>query len=227
MANKKLVLILLVLVVIGSGFFIWSKYRPAALPIKGLADINRNLSPDQQKIYTDKILKGEKYLAIINPSANGASLEKANTYVFIGQQYFGLGKLEKSKQMYVQALVLDSKNEQALAALALTFLDAEDYLGAGKLYEQITEINPKNSYAWLNLIQLRQKDGTVDIENLYKNALEKTGNYIDIVTKYAQYQEQVGNIQSAIELWQQAVNLNSGNGLAYQVEINRLKALSK
>lgn len=229
MIYKKLVLILLVLVVIGSGLFIWSKYKPSGLPVKILVNKNRGLNSDQQKIYTDKIKQAEKYLETIKPTASGANLEKANTYVFIGQQYFGLGQLEKSKKMYAQALSIDSKNEQALAGLGLTFLDAEDFVEAGKIYEQITEINPKNFNAWINLIQLRQKEGagTGDIDYLYKNALEKTWNYIDIVTKYAQFQEQVGNIQSAIELWQQAETLNSSNAPVYQAEIIRLKALKK
>lgn len=228
MRYKILGLILIVFVLIAGSLFLWQKSRLSGLPAKGLADKNRMLTADQQKIYIDKIQKAEKYLVSINPTANGANMEKANTYVFIGQQYFGLGQLEKSKNMYSQALLFDSENEQALAGLGLTFSEAEDYSKAEESYQKITEINPKNSYAWINLIQLKEKQQVKkeDIEALYNTALEKTNKYIDVITKYAQFEEQAGNRQRAIDLWQQAIVSNPEGAKIYQAEVKRLKDLN-
>ncbi len=228
MRYKILGLILIVFVLIAGSLFLWQKSRPSGLPAKGLADKNRMLTVDQQKIYIDKIQKAEKYLVSINPTANGANMEKANTYVFIGQQYFGLGQLEKSKNMYSQALLFDSENEQALAGLGLTFSEAEEYSKAEESYQKITEINPKNSYAWINLIQLKEKQQVKkeDIEALYNTALEKTNKYIDVITKYAQFEERVGNRQRAIDLWQQAIVSNPEGTKIYQAEVKRLKDLN-
>lgn len=231
--NKKniiaVVVIIVLLAAMAVGFWKYQKnYSQKSLP-SGLvlADKQRNFTPDQRKIYTDKIVKAKDYLTTLNPKQANFSNEQFNTYVFIGQQYHGLGEFQKAKEYYDKALAIRPTDEQATVGLSMVLIEAGEKDVAATLLQKALENNPKNYDVWIRYIDLRATLGASDqdLDSLYKQALEKTERYIDVVTKYAEFQEKLGKVQEAIELWREAVKLYPDNAAMYNAEIQRLQRI--
>ncbi len=194
-----------------------------------LADVDRHLPAGQQKIYTDKIAKAKDYLNSLNRKQANYQDEQFNAYVYIGQQYFGLGKLGQAKEYFDKALSLRPKDEQAVVGLVNVFQEVGRVSAALELLKNALDINPKNYALWLRYIELRENSGAAiqEVDQLYQQALDKTENYTDIVTKYAEFQERQGNLNAAIKLWQQAAVQYPQSAALYQSEIRRLEQLQK
>jgi tetratricopeptide (TPR) repeat protein len=215
--------VLLIASLSAAGFWFY-KHKPA---IKSLPNKQRNLTADQQKIYTDKIKKAEDYLGSLNKNKPGFLQEQSNVYIYLGQQYYGLGQLQKSEDMYNLVLKSDPKNEQALVGLSLIFSDAGDLDGTRRVIKTALDSNPNNPDIWLRYIELSQTGGSTkqEISDLFSQALEKTGNAIDILTRDAEFQEQNGNIAQAIVLWKEAAKKYPDNASVYEQEIHRLEKI--
>ncbi len=230
--NKKIIYFVIIIVVIlaAAGLFWRSKYQGLKIQQKTtLPNVERNLTAEQKKIYTDKIAKGEEYLKNLKPQDKNFSQEQLNTYMYLGQLYYGLGDLQKSKEMYELALKNDPKNEQVLVGISSALVEAKDLYGAQAILEKALENSPKNPDVWLRYIQLRNDTGASfgDINQIYTTALEKTERKTDIITSYAQFQEKNNHIAEAISLWQEALKAYPNNAVMYQQEINRLQNLKK
>ncbi len=226
--RRYIILTILIILLIGAGFWYRSQHTDVAINQgKILPDKNRNLDEGAKKIYTDRIKKAEYDLENLKPT--DSNTQKINDYIYLGQQYFGLGFLDKSKQEYLKVLQLDTRNETALVGLALTYMDAGDFEDARSSLEIALTNNPKNYNLWLQYIDLRQAAGTSneDLSKLYDEALKSTNNYPDILTRDAQFQEKWGNIDKAIMLWQEVAKKNPDGAQIYNQEIARLQKLKK
>jgi len=226
LAKKSIIFAIAVVLVCAAVAVVRYNKNQGPAPDQGmvLADKTRALTEDQKKIYEDRLAKAQEYLKTIKPSQPDYVTQMVNTYVNLAQQYYGLGKLEQSKQAYYKALALDKNNEQALIGLSLTLIEGQDTAGGQKILEQALASNPKNYDVWLRYIQLRQTMGldAAGLDDLYKQALEKTGRYADILAHYAQFLEQQGNIKQALLMWQEALKQYPDNS-AYKQEVARLK----
>ncbi len=228
MSKKNIIaiVIIIVLLVVAAGFF-WQKKHLATRgqQVKNLQDKSRNLTSDQVKFYTDRIAREEGFLKTLNPS----QIDRiANSYIYLGQQYFGLGRLQKSKEMFETAIKIYPKNEQAYVGLALTLEDAGDREEERAALKQALEINPQNADIWLRYIDLRKTMGADgnEMENLFQDGLKATDRNINLVVRLAGFEETAGNIDKAVLLWQEAVKLYPSNSQIYQQEINRLRQAS-
>jgi tetratricopeptide (TPR) repeat protein len=80
---------------------------------------------------------------------------------------------------------------------------------------------------------LEQKFNNADfntINDLYVQALDKTGMYHDILVAYALYLEENGKYDLAINYWEKAIEKNPSKKSEYQENIRKLeekKELSK
>lgn len=221
------ILIILLAAALAAGGW-WLKQKKSVPTGSVLPNKERNLTQDQQKIYNDRIAKAQSYLASLKPSQPNFKGEQINTYVYLGQQYYGLGQLQKSKEMYGAVLALAPNHEQALVGLALTLHDAGDAAGERRLFEQALKSNPNNPDVWLRYIDLRQALGASaqELSDLYAQALEQTSRNIDVVTRAAGFQEQAGNLQASLALWQEAAK-QYPDETAYREQIKRLQKLIK
>jgi len=224
--------ILVIIIVLAALGLVWYKGQHKKTQIaqgKILADKDRHLSAEAIKIYNDRIKKAEDNLRSLKPTDPAIKTEQVNDYMYLGEQYFGLGQLEQSKQQYLQVLQLDSNNESALVGLALTYSDAGDFNDARANLETALRNNPKNYNLWLQYIDLRKASGASndELNQIYDEALKATDNYPDLLTRDAQFQESQGNIAGAIALWQQAVKKNPDGAAIYNPEIARLQKLKK
>lgn len=222
-------IILILLVLAGGGFFWYQKNQHQSLG-QSLPNKDRKLTQEQQKFYKDRIAKAESYLRSLNSSQPNFKQEQASTYIYLGQQYFGLGQMQKSKDAYNQALKADPKQEQALVGLAVTLSEAGDTASAGRALEQALGYNKSNPDVWLRYIDLRQSLGAPvkdkDIDDIFQQALSFTGRNIDILTRYANFESQNGQTAQAIALWQEAAGQYPDNA-AYQDEIKSLQNSGK
>ncbi|MCL5666491.1 MAG: tetratricopeptide repeat protein [Patescibacteria group bacterium] len=229
--RKKIIIIITIIIAMaaaagGYWYFQKNRHNSKAPGAKSLADIQRNLTVEQEKAVNGRIQKAEDYLKTLKPEQKNYNYEQANTYEYLGQQYYALGQMQKSKDMYEKALALEPDDESMQVGLATTLTEAGDKAGARQFLEKALQSNPKDSDLWLRYIDLRQTMGATaqDLGDLYSQALEKTNNYIDVLTKDAAFQEQQGNTAAAISLWQQASKQQPDNQ-AYKEEIGRLQKL--
>lgn len=230
--NKKYIVLSIIIVLalggIGAIYVKQHKNKNISQNGKILADKQRNLSPEEEKIYKDKIIQGQDYIKALKITDPKYKTLATNTYVFLAQQYFGLGQMEMSKEMYLKALALQKNSEQALVGLSVTLSDAGEKQESLKYLEQALNNNQSNPRLWLQYIEVKETDGAPvkDIEDLYQKALDKTARYTDVLTSDAAFQEKNGNIAAAISLLQEAKK-QYPNDSTYDSEIKRLQAIKK
>jgi Tfp pilus assembly protein PilF len=201
---------------------IWLNQRQSAKNDQS-AYIERNLSSDQERIYNDRITKTEDVIRSVNPQQNGADMELANLHLQLGNQYFGLGQLDKAEDEYKKALASYEKNEQIYVALSLVQLERKDYLAARLSLEKAVELAPGNTDIWLRFIGLvkdRFPENRQEVDDYYEKALTATGRHTDILVSFAQYQESAGKIEASRALWKEAAD-STGNSV-YMEEYKRL-----
>ncbi|PJE59701.1 MAG: hypothetical protein COU85_02265 [Candidatus Portnoybacteria bacterium CG10_big_fil_rev_8_21_14_0_10_44_7] len=230
MKRKKLVIFLaIVLVLLAGGIWFWqnlswlqsgSENQP-----QPLENIERNFTGEQQKIYKGRIVEAEEYLDSLNQNNPNYSNFEFNAFVYLAQQYYGLGQMQKAKDYYDAALAKRPTDENVMVGLSLVYIQSGRLNEAGVLYSQALERNPKNADIWLRYIEVRksQGDSGQNLGYLFEDALKKTERHPDILTKAAQFQEQQGNPAKAIELWQEVSKVNPAGADLYQNEINRLE----
>ncbi len=221
------VIFLLCLTTLG-GVYFWQKSRNnQTLKESGLPNKERNLSSEARSVYLDRIKKAEADLVTTSLSDQDANLRQTNNHIYLAQQYFGLGELEKSKQEYLRVLGFDPKNEAALVGLAYTYAEAGDLNSAEESLKSAISYNPKNYSLWAQYIDVKRTAGATkeEVVKIFDEALLQTSRYPDIVTKAANFYEQIGENEKAISLWQEAVKLSPENKSVYELEIKRLKSL--
>lgn len=194
-----------------------------------LSSKERQLGSEQVKIYNDRIAKALLDLKQLNPADVSLKNQRLNDYIYLAEQYFGLGMLENSKEAYLSALEIDSKNEAALSGISYLYADAGKWGDAIASLQTALDSSPVNETLWLQLIDVQKSAGldSLEINKLYEIALEKARQKINLLTRYAQYQESQGNIVKAIELWQEAAKVYPENTSLYNQEITRLTAKLK
>lgn len=229
--NKKYSILGAVVLVAAIGGFLWYQNHSGNFFNKSftLTDRANNLTPEQEKIYTDKIAKGEEQLKSIDQKQPGTEEEVADLRIYLAQQYFGLGKLQKSKELFSLVLEKDPSSQGAVEGLSLVLLAAGDKTGAALLLEKFLKDNPYSIHVWLQYVEVSTSLGknSQELQDIYERALRGTNRHIDIITSSAVFQEKTGNIDAAISLWQEAIQKYSAMTPVYQQEIDRLKKLSK
>ncbi len=231
--QKKFIVILIIILVILFGIAGWwlnkNQNNKTDLGINDLKNRVVSLSPDQEKVYFDRIKTANDYFKTLKPSTPNYQLEQIKTRMYLAQQYYGLGQLQESKNMYDLILKSEPKNEQALVGLSLIFIDAGKLEDAIKVLKVATESNPENTDTWLRYIALRQgmNVGEAEMRTIYENALSKTNRAVDILTKYAQFLEQAGKLEEAKNLWLEAAKIYPEKAGLFEQEAKRLQGLIK
>lgn len=207
-------------VIVVIAFFVFtSKTAGNKLPQK-----QRQLTEEQKKVYEDKIEKNREYLRTFVISDEFKAIEAANVNIFIAQQYYGLGELQKAKEAYEEALRVYPNFEQALVGLSLVYGEAEKYEDAKSVLRQALDKNIGSPELWTRYIDsFKVKDYNFEeIKNLYEQALEKTQRNIDVLTQAAVFYEQQKDFKKAIEFWEEAGEKNPAGKELYKREIERL-----
>lgn len=226
MKKSQIIVILTILVLMLGLFLFWQKSIKTTQPeTKVLPSVNRNLNQDQIKFYEDRIVKAEEFLKNLSKTDINFKQHQIHNYIYIAQQYFGLGELQKSKEAYDFVLTLSANQEQALVGLATIYNEIKDSASERSVLERAVEATPKNTDIWLRYITVNKNSGaTIDqISELYIQALEKTERHVDIIVSYATFLGELGKKVEAIKLWQEAKKKYPSNSVMYQAEIDKLK----
>jgi len=156
----------------------------------------------------------------------------------LGRIYFALGDLENSKVYLDKAIELDRANTEfrdirtQIAAFATQLTEASrlvnnaDYEGAKKLYLEITKANPNFADAYFNLAQVYVRLNDLSNAAIYlRKVIEMkpdeeryTRQLTNLVRQYLSEGEnlrQRRNNEGALEKYQQALNLDPNEFLAY------------
>ncbi len=189
-----------------------------------LKNKDRNLTEAQKKFYQDRIETGEGYLKTISPEEPNRANKNASGYVFLAQQYYGLGELGKAEDLYNKAMSEDSGYEQSYLGLAAVFEDVGDFHASKQILEKGLEKKPGFAALQLKYIEVRKTLGASveEIEKLYQDALVKTGQAEDVLTQFASFEELNGKKTEAYELWKKALEKNPDNKV-YREQAERLK----
>lgn len=181
------------------------------------------LTQEERKIYEDRLAEANEALK----NQNLDNDERYNWVMFKGFQLHGLGKLEDALKQFIEASKLKPEDSTAQVSLYTVYLDMQDNESARESIKKAIELKPTDPDIWKKYILLEKERFNASNElltNLYSEALSKTNNHVDIITAYATFLEEIGNLQAAKEYWQKAVEANPGRRSLYEEEIKRLEA---
>jgi tetratricopeptide (TPR) repeat protein len=189
------------------------------------ATVARNLTAESRQIYQQRLEAAQNQLGELKKNNVVEAKDFFTAYMQIGAQYYGLGELAKARDYYQQALAQTPGNYNGWVALYTVTLEQGDNQTAKQAILKAAELKPNDPDIWQKYIIMMQERfgaGKEELAGMYKEALAKTNNHIDMIIAYAQFLEQQGDKQGALEQWQQAVALHPDNS-AYQQELKRLQ----
>lgn len=185
-----------------------------------------SLTAEARAIYEQRLADAEKQ--VVEITAETSADEKFNRYMNLGSAQFSLGYYLKAKESYDKALEISPQDPFAWKIYSATLSAMQDYDGALAAVKKAITLRPiePEFYKWQIDLEKDHFEASDDrVSELYKQALEQTRNDINIITAYATFLEQKGDLQGALAQWQKAYEVNSAGREAYQVEIDRLKKL--
>ncbi|MBI2356187.1 MAG: hypothetical protein HYV13_03230 [Candidatus Doudnabacteria bacterium] len=183
-----------------------------------------SLTAEARAIYEQRLSEAQKAVAEINDQTPAE--EKFNRYMALGSAKFSLGFYLDAKNAYQQALEVMPNNAFAWQAQSTTLTAMGDYKGALNAIKKAISLDPKQADFWKWQIDLEKDHFQANsdrVDELYGEALSKTDNNINIITAYATFLEQTGDLEGALEQWQKAYEVNTAQREVYQAEIDRLQ----
>jgi tetratricopeptide (TPR) repeat protein len=184
-----------------------------------------NLTTEQLKIINDRLSEYQKELANTQELSDE---QKLDLNLKIGFQYYALGQYSNAENYYIEAEKYDFSSPAPYLALHQLYIDMNAKDEALIAIDTAIKLRPATPDYWkrkILLIQEKFNAPNSELDNLYREALTKTENYIDIITAYAGFLEKTGNTQKAIEYWQKAEEENPDQKSIYEKEIERLQKL--
>jgi tetratricopeptide (TPR) repeat protein len=204
------------------GFIGFSIYKAENYEASFVKEVNRNLSPEDRKIYEDRITEAKNKLE----SEQDPKI-RFNLLMNLGSNLHGLGNLTDARKAFEDAIKINENDYNAYVSLHSVQLDQNDISGAEKSIKRALELNRSDRNVWKKYIIFEKDKKGADndkISSLYSEALNKTGNHIDIVTAYALWLGETGNLQASKEYWQKAIELNPTGRPVYEAEIGKIDA---
>ncbi len=209
---KKLLLTLLVLALLGAGYFYFQKKQPVVtfVPYENaqLHDRTVTVDPASQKIFDTRIAATKKTIAAFTKDT--PTDDKVNNYFNLAGDEEALGHYKEAKKALEQALLAKNDAHILHAYALLLYLmgakgDALQYL------DDAIKQAPDVPNFWQTKIQLSQelyKGNANLINDVYLEGLKSTKEDIDLITLYATYLASVGRKTEAITYWQKALEKN-------------------
>jgi tetratricopeptide (TPR) repeat protein len=177
--------------------------QPVLYYFKGLASIQ--LKKTEEAIPT---LKTGIDLVTDNPSL------KADMYSLLGDAYHKTGKMKESDDAMEQVLKLDKGNKIVLNNYSYYLSLRGDSLDKAERMSLVcVELEPLNStyidtYAWVLFKQNKFDKALIEIEKAYNNGGNRSAV---IVEHYGDILFKLGQTESAIEKWNEAIKLGKGS----------------
>jgi len=190
MLKKILIISLTLVIILGVSFYFYFQQRE----MEYLSNLAKNY-PEGEK-YLSEILEAKKKLKDRNKTND---IEALNS---IGVNLNILGAKEKALKYYQKTLKLNPQNLLALNNIANIYNDLGQYDLAEKYFLKLIELYPENPFFWRSIADLyryRLNKSQKEIEDFFKQGLEKTNYHPDLITWLISYFEEIGNNEKFVE----------------------------
>lgn len=226
--SKKIILVLtlIILVIYGAVFLNKKDDKPNDTSVNStfITVKDSNLTEEEKRIIEDKIADIQKK---IMKTKDATDKEKYNLMMQLGFQKNVLGKLAEARDAFLAATEIQSEDYTAPIALFHIYADMGDNQSARESIKKAIELRPENADSWRQYVQFeKERFGATNekLEEIFLEAMTKTNSSVDIITVYAQFLEEKGDLQSAIEEWEKAIVAFPQNKNLYQQEILRIES---
>lgn len=227
---KKIILAAVVIILAIAGIFYYNKIKNRNENAKPnfITEKDPNLTAEERKTAEDRLAAVEE--KIKNPPEGTAVIEKYGWNLQAGLYKLNLGKFLEAKNYFLTASGLQPDDYTSYMGLYEAYLRMTDYDSARENIKKALALNSGNLNIWQKYIQLEKEKfdpATGQMEQIFSQALKSTRDNIDIITAYAQYLEEKGELKGAMVQWKKAAIINAANKDVYQAEISRLEGLIK
>lgn len=222
MKNKKTIYIIIIAIVLIAGAVIVAKtYAPRDVSEVGVME--------KENTTEEKIVEDQK---VKTPSTQTASYKNVAEAIQAVTASVSAGDYSKSKLLAEGALLAYPKSGTLHDLYSQVLLKLGEIENAHHEAEKATVVEPSNYITWRYLIQMTRNDFTgkqpsnaeykKTISDLYAKALTATKNNVELITPYAIFLEEAGDIQGALTYWNLAITVNPLAKSSYEQEIKRL-----
>lgn len=220
--------IILLLAALGLGYYAWRSYTPSGYVFRPYESATlRDGSALRDEAQRKKIeVELGQFQASLGALTKPEDLSrKLNTLSVISEYQQLIGKYADAKKTLETALELETNPKllQSYAQLLFTMGAREDAL---PYIDAAIRFAPETAELWrlkLDMLAEIHKTDLTQLDDDYEEALEATGNHIDIITMYANILARQGRKDEARAQWQLAKQVLPSRADLYQKEIDSLK----
>jgi tetratricopeptide (TPR) repeat protein len=208
-----------------AGFAGFAAYKKGNEHSSFVKEINRNLSAADRKTFEDRVADDKAKLASAQTDEDRFGWDMQ-----LGYNLEALGSLSDAQIAFENAIKLKPEDFVGYTGLFQVQVDRADYQGALKSISTAIEKAPTNAENWKKyaLLEMEHLNASNDtISSLYSEAVVKTNSNIDIITTYADWLQDNGNLQASKEYWQKAIEINPKLKKTYQAQIDKINKLLK
>lgn len=228
--SKKNIIITIVIIVTlgvlsGGGYYFWKSQESKFLNFKDPKLTNQELADAESRIkdLEGKVATQEQFL---DPNNKDKKADLFKVEMSLAANYRLRGRLLDAKKMVEKASKLLPENISSYNELYVINFARTDYNSAEQNLKQALKINPANTQAWRWYFELAENNlsySKPQLDDLYKQALEKSTQNVDIISLYAAYLEKNNDLVGAVNQWKKAIEINPAGNAIYQAEIKRIQ----
>lgn len=218
MQYNRIILAVLFLLIFGAGAYYWNSKNPETQQ-----DIITEREPD---LSNQDLMQAQIDLTFIDNGLNQQLSEQERYDLLLKKSkvLIKLGKLKDADRPLKDAITLRPKTSNAYSDLYDLQLEMNAIDDAEETIKKIMEINPTGSY-WRKYIDFNRSKLMVSNEEaneMYRQALNETGEDISVITAYARFLEETGDKNRAKEYWTIAGQRDPEDKAKYDAEISRI-----
>lgn len=241
--NKKLYFLIGIILIAGSFFYFWSQKTNSQKNFSEESEVfsivdeeknnlvwdeNKNLNPELEKQYQDKLEKAKSDLAGVQEITEENKEAVQSYYNNIALYSTYLGDYRQAYDYYIKSLELYPDDRIVWLNLGSLLVEMNALQSAEKAIDIGLNWNPYDNVGWLKKIALYEEnfpensENTEKISDFYKEAIEKTNNDPLLVNDYANWLAKNGKNDEAINIYRKLIELTPENKEAIQKKIEKL-----
>jgi tetratricopeptide (TPR) repeat protein len=212
----------LMVVLLGIAFSVYlsKKGMRSEMPV-GMSDVRRAEIASEINGIKLKIGQFDK--------STGTDKDLFEMYGKLGMAQYSLGRLADAEETFKKMLDIVPNHIGAMNTLFSIYRDELDFINAEKTIKIVISLYSTDWNIWRSYLDLERFQFMLspdELDKLMRQALEKTGFDVNILSYYAKYLEEIGNIDGAIIYWNMAKGKEPKNAL-FAKEVLRLMSLKK
>lgn len=214
-----IVIIIGLVLVLGGGYYAYQQQQK-----KYTNEKDPKLNQSELSAIDGKIKELEDSIKSKKDSATKEDLFKLQ--MELAAQYRLRGRLLEARDVLKEAIKTLPDNISPWTDLYVVENERGDYAAAEEALKTLLDKNPANAQGWRWYIELKRdrlNASEAEQRDLYRQALDKTNQHVDIVTSYAQFLEQHNDLPGAVQQWKIAIQLNPSAKAQYEAEIARIQ----